>query len=259
MDLDKFYTRPEVAELCCSYIDFSKYDSVLEPSAGNGAFLPFLPNYTKAVDISPDVPEILEQDFLTYTGTEKLVIGNPPFGRVSSLAIKFFNHSATFAEAIAFIIPRTFRRISVQNKLDLNFHLVQDIELPVGSFFPATMQAKCCFQVWERKDYKRTKVELPMLHNDFKVMSYVTVAGSVQAPEGADFAIRAYGGNCGQISLDIEDLAPKSWHFIKSDKAEEIIENFEQLDYYPLASWTARQDSVGKGELIWLYTQKFGS
>ena len=260
MALDQFYTKPEVAKLCCDLMDFSKYESVLEPSAGTGAFLDFLPSEkTNALDIDPKREGIEEGDFLKYKGTESLVIGNPPFGRVSSMAIKFFNHSATFADTIAFIIPRTFRRVSIQNKLDLNFHLVEDIEIPTGSFEPISMKAKCCFQVWERKDIPREKVELQMTHSDFEVLSYITVNGKVAAPPDVDFAIRAYGGNVGQISLDIEELAPKSWHFIRSPKAEDIIDRFEELDYYPLASWTARQDSIGKGELIMLYNKKYSS
>ena len=130
MSLDQFYTKPEVAELCCNLMDFSKYNKILEPSAGTGVFLELLPEDKRiGIDLEPKHPEITKQDFFLYKGTEDLVIGNPPFGRVSSLAIKFFNHAATFADTIAFIIPRTFRRVSVQNKLNLHFHLVEDIEL----------------------------------------------------------------------------------------------------------------------------------
>ena len=260
MNLDQFYTKPEIAKRCCDLMDLNKYDTILEPSAGTGVFLDFLPpEKTKGIDIEPKREDIEQYDYFKYKGTESLVIGNPPFGRVSSLAIKFFNHSATFTDTIAFIIPRTFRRVSIQNKLDLNFHLVEDLELPTGSFEPASMKAKCCFQVWERKDIKRTKVELAMTHPDFEVVSYITINGKVAAPPDIDFAIRAYGGNVGQISLDVEELAPKSWHFIRSPIAEDIIDNFEKLDYYPLAGWTARQDSIGKGELIYLYNKKFST
>ena len=69
-----------------------------------------------------------------------------------------------------------------------------------------------------------------------------------------DFAIRAYGSNIGQISFDIEQLAPKSWHFIKAIN-ERCIDIFPNLDYYPMASWTARQDSIGKADLIYLYNK----
>jgi len=260
MTLDQFYTKPEIAKKCCDLMDFNQYSSILEPSAGAGAFLDFLPpEKTKGIDLYPKRDDIEQCDYFKYKGTESLVIGNPPFGRVSSMAIKFFNYSATFADTIAFIIPRTFRRVSIQNKLNLYFHLIEDIEIPMGSFEPTTMKAKCCFQIWKRQDSSREKTTLSLTHTDFEVVSYVSKNGKVFAPDNVDFAVRAYGGNVGTVSLNIDELAPKSWHFIRSPIAEDIIDNFEQLDYYPLASWTARQDSIGKGDLIYLYNQKFNN
>ena len=39
MELDKFYTKDEVATECISLVpDISSYDLIIEPSAGNGAF-----------------------------------------------------------------------------------------------------------------------------------------------------------------------------------------------------------------------------
>ena len=46
------------------------------------------------------------------------------------MAIKFFNYTAKFSQVIAFIIPKTFRK-NIQNKLDLNFHLLSDIDIPM--------------------------------------------------------------------------------------------------------------------------------
>ena len=63
-------------------------------------------------------------DYVPNKTKRYLVVGNPPFGKISSIAIKFFNKSAEYADCIAFIIPRTFKRVSVQNKLNLNFHLM---------------------------------------------------------------------------------------------------------------------------------------
>ena len=38
IDLDKFYTKKDVVLKCIKYINFSLYDFVIEPSAGNGSF-----------------------------------------------------------------------------------------------------------------------------------------------------------------------------------------------------------------------------
>ncbi len=81
-----------------------------------------------------------------------MVIGNPPF----SDAVNFFNYSATFTDYICFILPRIFKRTSILNRLNLNFHLEYSIDLPKNSFIP-NMNAKCCFQIYIKKDTLRQK------------------------------------------------------------------------------------------------------
>jgi predicted RNA methylase len=102
--IDKYYTKTELAEYCImkfnSIIKPKSKDYILEPSAGNGSFSNYLFNNYKnviAIDIQPDNDNIKKQDFLEYSGSPCHVIGNPPFGRQSSLAKKFIKHSATFA------------------------------------------------------------------------------------------------------------------------------------------------------------------
>lgn len=269
--LDKFYTIPSISEKCLTSIgslyNWSDWELVIEPSAGNGSFLAQIPTFKKlGIDISPEHKDIIEQDFFTYNPPGDiegriLVVGNPPFGRVSSLAIKFFNHSAKWADIIAFIIPRTFRRVSVHNKLNTDFHLVFDEEIPMKpcSFNPP-MMAKCCFQIWEKKTTKRIIVKLSTSHNDWEFLGFgpKDAKGQPTPPEGADFAMRAYGGKCGEIvDSGLEELRPKSWHWIKSKINKNIlIERFNALDY-SLSLNTARQNSMGRGELVSLYGETY--
>jgi len=211
-DLDKFYTKEEIALECYSTlkdnVDIDLYDFHLEPSAGGGSFYKLLdPSKAVGIDIDPpyvptvptikaqavhgekgsayatelsppsiaiaesSVPAfrygtdtcggasgdrharagIIKMDFLKFKPKENkkyLIIGNPPFGRSSSIAIKFFNKAALFSDCIAFILPRTFKRVSIQNRLDLNFSLIYTKDLPVKPccFIPK-MEAKCCFQI----------------------------------------------------------------------------------------------------------------
>ena len=267
--LDKFYTIPEISEKCLdrigSHYNWSNWGLVIEPSAGNGSFLTRIPVDNKiGIDISPEHKDIIKQDFLTYTPPTNpgkiLIVGNPPFGRISSLAIKFFNHASKWADVIAFIIPRTFRRVSVQNKLNMRFHLVFDEEIPMEpcSFTPR-MMAKCCFQIWEKKDTERTIVELSTAHKDWNFLGFgpKDEKGQPTPPTGADFAMRAYGGKCGKIvNTGLETLRPKSWHWIKSNiNKNTLIERFNTLDY-SLSLDTARQNSMGRGELVRLYSEE---
>lgn len=263
--LDKFYTVPGIAEKCLKRVGdhyhWDTWDLVIEPSAGNGSFYDQIPTTQKiGLDIEPGVDHILKQDFFTYRPPDKkkiLVVGNPPFGKVSSTAIKFFIHASQWSTVIAFIVPRTFRRISVQNKLPKNFHLVHDEEIPTHpcSFTPP-MMVKCCFQIWEKRLDERLPVKLSTSHPDWNFLPFgpKDEKGQPTPPQGADFALRAYGGKCGEIvTVGLDGLRPKSWHWVKSKiDIQTLIDRFKSLDY-SISLDTARQNSIGKGELVQLY------
>jgi len=267
--LDKFYTIPTYSKKCIDKVvelyDITKWDLIIEPSAGNGSFLNQIPSINKiGIDISPEDPNIIKQDFFDYSPTSDktniLVIGNPPFGKVSSIAIKFFNHSAKWANVIAFIIPRTFRKISVQNKLDEMFHLVYDEEIPNHPCcFSPPMMVKCCFQIWEKKSMKRQIIDLPTTHSECEFLRFGPndEKGQPTPPLNADFEMRAYGGKIREIkTTGLNELRPKSWHWFKTNiDKNELINRFCQLDYSNSLN-TARQNSMGRGELASLYTDQ---
>tara|TARA_Y200000002_G_scaffold382452_1_gene399578 strand:- start:14015 stop:14884 length:870 start_codon:yes stop_codon:yes gene_type:complete len=272
--LDKFYTIPTCSKRCIDkiedlYGDYSKWDMVIEPSAGNGSFLKQIPTTQKiGLDIEPECDDIQRQDFLQYSysshiNQKVLVIGNPPFGRISSLAIKFFNHAAINCgcDVIAFIVPRTFRKVSVQNKLSPSFHLLYDEDiLTTPCQFTPKMMAKCCFQVWEKRSENRSHIYLPTFHEHWQFLGFgpKDQVGQPTPPEGADFAIRAYGGKIGEVQKEnLHLLRPKSWHWIKVNKEKidkvTLINKLKCLDYSGSLN-TARQNSMGRAELVNLYS-----
>jgi len=73
-----------------------------------------------AFDIQPDNPAIKEQDFLTLdldSFNQPLVfLGNPPFGKQSSLAKKFIKHitKCQNTTVIGFILSKSFKKESTQ-------------------------------------------------------------------------------------------------------------------------------------------------
>jgi hypothetical protein len=246
-------------------INIDEFDIHLEPSAGSGSFFNIMDETKKiGFDIEPKKEGIYKMDFFDYRPQQDkkyLVFGNPPFGRGSSLAVKFFNKSAEFANCIAFIIPRTFKRVSIQNKLNLNFELIYDENLPITPCcFTPKMTAKCCFQVWVKKDSKRKKVIYDKTHDDFEFLKHGPKDKNNQPtpPKNCDFVIKAYGGNCGEIiDMDLKLLRPKSWHWLKSNIDIELLKSrFRQLDY-SMSKNTVRQDSIGQKELIHLYKTKY--
>ena len=308
LKLDQFFTKPKEARrlynIVESKIDLKKYDVVLEPSVGANSFGSCFPkdksylmdidpknnvfwynpktNQTEKIDRTEKENKnkiiITQMDFLSFGATiealglftdkKVIAVGNPPFGQNSSLAVKFFNICAKFCDTISFIIPRTFKRISVQNQLDLNFHLEYNEDLPYSTsdcVFEPHMNAKCCFQIWTRKDEKREKIKLPKTHRDWEFLAMGPLEKreglekmQPTPPKGASFAMKAYGSNCGEIvTKGLQKLRPKSWHWIKCENPKEMIKRFNSLDY-SLSKDTVRQDSLGRSELVKLYTDKYG-
>lgn len=257
--LDQFYTKPEIASRCLNVllkaVSFDQFDVILEPSAGKGSFSNLLPTAKRlAIDIDPKADDIIKQDFFTFTfdkTAKYLVIGNPPFGRVSSLAVRFFNKAAEFAQVIAFIVPRTFNKLSVQNKLDMNFHLTHNEVLPLEPCcFEPAMSAKCCFQIWERKPVQRSLITLSKEHSDFTFVNL----------EGCDFIMRRCGGSCGQIFDKTSEKAStglQSWYWIKANiDPTELRRRFALLDF-SICEETVGQKSLGKQELVHIYATQY--
>ena len=117
---DQFYTNEDIAKICISKIsNLHNYSSIIEPSAGIGSFSKNLKNVF-AYDLDPKSKLIKKQDFLLLKqkkqwGNKILFIGNPPFGKRSSLAKQFIKKAIELnATTIAFILPDTFNKSSNQ-------------------------------------------------------------------------------------------------------------------------------------------------
>jgi len=261
--LDQYYTHRHVAQVCLSKLNYDDYDVIVEPSAGDGSFFDFLPADKRVgIDLKPAGVFIQTGNFFDWkfdSNKKYLVVGNPPFGKNSSMAKKFFNHAAEFADTIAFILPRTFRKISVINQLDNQFLLEHEEILPKDSFYLPDGQAcdiPCIFQIWKRGDYQRNKIFLPTTHDDFSFVK----------KELADFAIRRVGVRAGKVFLDFGKCSVPSHYFIKQHNkfVANIFENLwhtkwnYKADRAKISSkWdTAGNPSLAKTELIEAYTQQ---
>lgn len=201
--LDQFYTRPDVAEDLVGklqeYVEARSlghsFHKVIEPSAGAGAFLQPLSSLGKplqAMDISPAHPTIEHANFFDFRNdVPALYVGNPPYGHAANLAVRFFNHAASnAAELIAFIVPKTFRKDSVQDRLEQQFHLVHDEDIPTNAFLLDGVQhdVPSAFQIWRKQSYLRKSQTL-------RSSKWITFT----SPGQADFAIRRVGRKAGQL------------------------------------------------------------
>ena len=112
-----------------------------------------------AFDIDKRNDYVIQKDYLTTTIEDFnnkeniLIVGNPPFGKRSKLAVDFLLHSLKFSNIICFILPISFRKYEIQNKIIKsypNIKLVLDELLPSDSFLlnNKPYSVRCCFQIW---------------------------------------------------------------------------------------------------------------
>lgn len=245
---DEYFTAPEVAKKCVDLLRGFLYDKgisydtsqFVEPSAGNGSFLHALPPTTLAYDISPKCDKIIKANFFDVTiPLSSIVVGNPPFGFSCSTAIKFFNHSAkNRAKIIAFIVPKTFKKISIHQKLHSKYHLEFQEDLPKNSFLVNGLpyHVPCVFQIWNRETYDRPYVGNPPEHIKFV------------SKENAQFSIRRVGGRAGKI-LEGTNYSESSTYFISSD-IPNIKEIISGIDFTQIVCNTSGVKSLSKKELL---------
>lgn len=278
-NLDKFYTQPQAAETCYKFL-INLYPNVvnktfLEPSAGCGNFLSYLKNYI-ALDIKPEADNIIQQDFLSWT-TDQLnliTIGNPPFGSRSKLAIDFFNHAAKYSDIIAFVVPVSFMKWSVQKELDSNFALIDFFYLPEESFTSDgnPYSIRTVFQVWvknnseyDKKINKRLKAQPPIKHDDFEIWQYNATPEAVKTVE-EDWKIATYRqgyhdynqlfshDDYDYIKDKMTGTKKQQFFFIKplTQEAEDII---QEMDFNALAARNTATPGFGKGDFVSYYIE----
>ena len=255
--IDKYYTKEVVVEqsldLVKRHLKLNRDDLIIEPSAGNGSFIEGIKSLTnnfKFYDLEPENDEIVEQDYLQYdyndiknTYSRIHVIGNPPFGRQSSLAIKFIKKSCEFCNSISFILPKSFKKDSMKNKFPLNFHLVFERDLPENSFLVNGIEhdVPCVFQIWEKRSINRAVSE------KLTPVNFVFV----KKTENPDISLRRVGVNAGRIDTNIDEKGIESHYFIKftNDKSvEENIRNLSSITYE--FNNTVGPKSLSKPEVI---------
>jgi predicted RNA methylase len=286
--LSQYFTKQGVVEKILQIVELEDYDLIIEPSAGDGAFSKHLPKEkTVAVDLEPKAKGIKEKDFLEFSDSISMVlpliaedkrvltIGNPPFGKNSSLARRFFNLSAEYSDVIAFVLPRTFRKPSVINYLNRKFHLTYEEILPLDSFYTPEEESynvPTVFQIWKKESEDREDIPIHRMCEDFEFVSkenltYVPlqvwppnpVFGEVSYLVGCDFSIQRVGGNAGKV---YDGGCKRHWryhHFIKvkNDKID-VKAIFESIDWEvpdgPKFD-TAGNPSISKNDFIRYYLE----
>ena len=278
-DLDQFYTKPEIAKLFVEKINdlvpLERYDMVIEPSAGTGNILQYLPEGSLAFDLEPKVSGIVKKDWFEFEydilenpKSRIAVVGNPPFGigYMNPLAKGFFNHSAKFAEMIAFIVPAKYHSSwKVHKQLDSHFGLYFSEILPKDSFISdeKPYNVNCCMQVWSKTslgENKRILINPPTSHEDFDIfLTCDNVEGRIEARkqlaerEYWEFGLKYWGkiGIC-----EIEDIPIETTtHYLIHPHKPYVREVFEIIDWRKYVTNMGAPNLGGKSIIIKAYIE----
>ena len=259
---EQFYTPTDLALRLATLVSdkvggFSD-KTVIEPAGGTGSFLQaaraLKANKLISFDIEPKAEGVLLADFLLETkGLEKIsnaiTISNPPFGRNNSLSIPFFNKAAQHSQYIAFVVPRSWRKWSVLNRLNRNFHLIHDEDLSIdyvdelGEMVWQKARLNTCFQIWERRAELRPVIKV----KDQGLLSKVK-------PEEADVALTVFGYGCGKVRTSFDRVPNSTIMFLKLHDRR-VLKALQSVDFSKFYKNTAYTEALSLQEIRYLINE----
>lgn len=254
---EQFFTNFDTAERLAKVIEsqpwFADITKVVEPSAGDGAWLKAM-RVHEAYDIEPKHPNVKLQNFLdegfkVENDGKLLYVGNPPFGRMGKMAKQFMHKCAESGDYIAFILPASFAKITQIRQIPEHFHLIYQEDL-LDETFRFEREGKVVstvFQIWEKRNEPREDRSRSNVCDDFefvrvpevtfgkvadeiialgvdnclkkemvKIMSNYLSQKPAPAPDNADLAICTHGSGAGKVYTSSFDKKSSRTHrFIK--------------------------------------------
>lgn len=256
---EQYYTPADLAEKLIAEVlvlvpDLAKRQ-ILEPAGGTGSFLnaaakagaiDFL-----SFDIEPKHANVTKANFLdaTLTGDDAVTISNPPFGRNNSLSIPFFNKAADHSEFICFIVPRSWRKWSVINRLDRRFHLVADHDIQIdyeddtGEKLSVKNGLATCFQIWQRK-------------SSLRPLYSVSDRGIIEKTDSqnADVALTIFGFGCGKVLTEFERKPNSTKMFLKLHHPQ-ALKALQTVDFSKFYKNTAYTQALSLPEINYLLNE----
>lgn len=226
IELDKYYTLPEISKYCIEktfeILKGEEISEIIEPSAGTGSFSNQIENCI-AYDIKPEGENIIEQDFLTLDLSYKkgrMFIGNPPFGRGSNLAKKFLIKCAKLGDYISFILPLSFgKKDEVYFKpCRYSFNLIYSEVLDSKYSGIKVKTCLCIFkrvkqeEIYKPNSYELDGIEIFEWRNTFNF-------------EECDFGICKWGYSICKECFKIDDYAQTVWFKLENKSLVEKVKN----------------------------------
>jgi hypothetical protein len=256
---EQFYTPRPVADRVVAQVIEAVPDAVgrtwIEPAGGTGTFIDAARDVgvvdVVSFDIEPRHRDVARGDFLQQqlNVTAAISVGNPPFGRNNALSVPFFNHCAIYSDYIAFVVPRSWRKWSVINRLDSSFHLATDDDLSInyvdteGVVASGRTYLQTCVQIWERREHRRPKV---------KVQDRGIVAKC--NPEDADVALTIFGFSCGTVKTDFPRRKVTTEIYLQFLHPR-ALEALKAVDYSRFSRNVAYTDALSMQEINYLLNE----
>lgn len=257
---EQYYTPAslalEILQRACSHLDRPTQRTFLEPAGGTGSFIEAAREFgfeaIESMDIEPKHPLVREADFLTEKLDLKnaVCVTNPPFGRNNSLSVPFFNTAAKHSDVIAFIVPRSWRKWSVLNRLDLSFHLVDDWNLDIdyvdenGESTHGVGNLRTCVQVWKKNESVLRK---PVKIQDHDIIRKTT-------PALADVSFTLFGYSCGTVKEHFPRVPNTTQAFFEL-RHPRALEALKAVDFSRFFNHTAYTEALGLQEINYLLNE----
>lgn len=150
-----------------------------------------------------------------------IIMGNPPYGVAANMAIKFLNKASEHSDDVRMVLPASFQRDSVQNRIDSGMHLVQDVRLPDDTF-PRSITT--VMQKWVRRDTQRELHTIHRTHPDFEFIKYN------RREEATLFIGGAGAGPAGKVKdKDFMHYAPGHHYVLCDEETKKRLQDLQPL------------------------------
>ena len=142
-------------------------------------------------------------------------------------------------DTIAFILPKSFKKETLKNKIPPLYHLVNEIDLDDNSYtlLDKDYSVPSVFQIWERQGSARQNLEMKRISHLIRF---------VKKGDNPDYSLRRVGFYAGMIYDQILEKSEQSHYFIQSSPQ---IKEFLR-DYKWDHNNTSGPRSIGKAEII---------
>jgi hypothetical protein len=150
---------------------------------------------------------------------------------------------------ICFIVPRSWRKWTVINRLDSSFHLIDDYDLTInyvdvtGAPLSQKSVLKTIVQTWERRVTIREKIAV----QDRGIIKRVK-------PESADVSLTIFGFSCGTVKTEFPRV-PNTTQMFLSLHHPKALEALTSVDFSKFFNNTAYTEALSIQEINFLLNE----